>query len=81
MGFGKNSNSMTYEDTQDPKNNFITYQNRSTLPRYNKDDLSDQIGRGFLDKIKTSATGSVNVESYVAWLKLNGYSLDNLKVQ
>jgi hypothetical protein len=81
MGFGKNSNSMAYADTQDPKNNFITYQDRSTLPRYNKDDLSDQIGRGFLDKIKTSATGSVNVESYVAWLKLNGYSLDNLKVQ
>lgn len=81
MGFGTNSNSMTYADTQDPNNNFITYQDRSTLPRYTKDDLSDQIGRGFLDRLKTNVTGTVNVDAYVAWLKLNGYSLDNLRVQ
>jgi hypothetical protein len=81
MGFGASSNSMTYADTQDPKNNFITYQDRSTLDRYTINDLSDKVGRGDLDKIKTDVTGTVNVEAYVAWLKLNGYDLKLLKVQ
>jgi hypothetical protein len=32
-------------------------------------------------KLNTDVTGTVNVEAYVAWLKLNGYDLNLLKVQ
>jgi hypothetical protein len=32
-------------------------------------------------KIKADVTGSVNVDGYVAWLKLNGYDLNKLQVQ
>jgi hypothetical protein len=89
MGFGKNSNSMTYADTQDPKNNFITYQDRSTLARYTDADVWDEknnkgtkgVTSSMVGEIKANVTGTVNVEAYVAWLKLNGYALNNLKVQ
>ena len=72
MGFGTGSG-MTYANTQDPANQFITYQDRSTLARYPDGT--------FKDKINTDITGTVNMDSYVAWLKLNGYSLNNLQVQ
>jgi hypothetical protein len=89
MGFGKNSNSMAYADTQDPKNNFITYQDRSTLARYTDADVWDEknnkgtkgVTSSMVGEIKANVTGTVNVEAYVAWLKLNGYALNNLKVQ
>ncbi len=72
MGFGAGSNSMTYADTQDPANHFITYRDRDTLARY-----ADGKFKGDID---TDITGDVNVDGYVAWLKLNGYALDDLKV-
>jgi hypothetical protein len=89
MGFGASSNSMTYADTQDPKNNFITYQDRSTLARYTDADVWDEknnkgtkgVSSSMVGKLNTDVTGTVNVEAYVAWLKLNGYDLNLLKVQ
>jgi hypothetical protein len=73
MGLGTGSNSMTYADTQDPNNQFITYQDRSTLARYTNG--------AFNGEINTDVTGTVNMDGCVAWLKLNGYSLNNLQVQ
>jgi len=68
MGFGTGS-SMTYANTQDPANQFITYKDRSKLDR------------NITGAITTDITGTVNMASYVAWLKDNGYSLNNLQVQ
>jgi RHS repeat-associated protein len=89
MGFGTSSNSMVYADTQDPKTNFIIYQDRNTLARYTNADVWDGnkktgtegVTSSMVGKLKTDETGTVNVQAYVAWLKLNGYSLNNLKVQ
>jgi hypothetical protein len=76
-------------DTQDPKTNFITYQDRNKLDRYTDADVwnpekrtgIEGVTQDMVGKIKTDVTATVNVEAYVAWLKLNGYSLNNLKVQ
>lgn len=81
MGFGKDSNSMTYADTQNPENNFITYQDRNTLARYTEKDISKEVSSSMVGRIKTDVTGTVNVDAYVAWLKLNGYALSKLKVE
>lgn len=89
MGFGAGSNSMTYADTQDPKNNFITYQDRNKLDRYTDADVwnlekrtgIEGVTSSMVGKLKTDVTGTVNVQAYVAWLKLNGYDLNLLKVQ
>lgn len=81
MGFGKDSNSMTYADTQNPENKFITYQDRNTLARYTEEDISKEVSSSLVGRIKTDVTGTVNVDAYVAWLKLNGYALSKLKVE
>jgi RHS repeat-associated protein len=77
FGSGSESNSMVYANTSD----FITYQERSTLVRYTTKDVDAGIPRGFVDQIKTAVTGTVDVGGYVAWLKLNGYNLNQLQVQ
>lgn len=71
MGFGTDRSSMTYVDTQ--QHEFIAYTDRSKLPRYTNGE--------FEGELHTDQTGTVNMNAYVAWLKLNGYSLDSLKVQ
>ena len=85
MGLGSGSNSMTYADT----NQFITYQDRSTLTRYTDADIwrpdvpsgIPGVTANMVDKIKADVTGTVNVDGYVAWLKLNGHDLNKLQVQ
>jgi hypothetical protein len=81
MGFGSGTNSMTYADTQDATANFITYRDRSTLERYTTADVDAGTPRSLIDQIKTNVTGTVNIDGYVAWLKLNGYDLNQLQVQ
>ncbi len=80
---------MTYADTQDSQYNFITYQDRSTLPRYTDADIdrpnvpsgTPGVNANMVDQLKADVTGTVNIDGYVAWLKLNGYDLNLLKVQ
>ena len=84
MGFGS-SNSMTYADT----GLFITYQDRSTLLRYTDAEIdrpnvpsgTPGVNANMVDQLKADVTGTVNIDGYVAWLKLNGYDLNLLKVQ
>ena len=79
MGFG-NTASMTYLDTQ--QNGLITYRDRQSLPVYSLRDVqADGLGLTDVGRIKTDETGTVDINAYTAWLKLHGYSLDNLKVQ
>jgi hypothetical protein len=88
MGFGS-GNSMTYADTQNPEHNFITYTDRSALPIYTDADIdrpdvpsgTPGVKANMVDEIKADVTGTVNIDGYVAWLKLNGYDLNLLKVQ
>ncbi|NBD22235.1 hypothetical protein GTZ97_16390, partial [Aquabacterium fontiphilum] len=78
MGFG-GTNSMTYADTQG--NGFITYKNRADIPRWTEEQVARTpgIGEGEVDRFSSDETGEVNMDAYLAWLKLNGYNLDNLR--
>lgn len=59
MGFGTSSNSMTYADTQDPKNNFIIYQDRSTLARYTDADVWDEKNNKGTKGVTSSMVGKL----------------------
>jgi RHS repeat-associated protein len=77
MSFSPVIASMTYADT----GQFITYLDRASLERYTTKDVDKGSPRSFLGQLKTDATGTINIDAYVAWLKLNGYGLKQLQVQ
>ena len=58
---------LTYTDIVNQ--DFISYTPRANLPT------------NFKNEIMSDKTGTVNMKSYIAWLKLNGYDLGSLTVQ